>query len=189
MKYRNQKAFTLIEMLVAISILLIAVVGPLSIVAGTIGTSNLAKEQITAHYLAQEAVELVRNVKDNNRLSGSSWLQNLSNCDSPNWCTIENYGSGGTISFPPSVSQCNPTSGCDKLYFHDSGGLKYLSHKSSGGTESKFKRVIRVIPSVVSGPLYPEEAKILVKISWTMQASFGIGNERSFQIEEQIYDW
>lgn len=177
----NNSGFTLVEMLVAISILLIAVVGPLSIVAGSIGTSNLAKEQITAHYLAQEAIELVRNIKDNNRLDGNgNWLQGLTNCSS-SFCKIDT--SGEDIN----VSTCNNTD-CDRLYVHESSGVKKINHSSSGGTPSIFARKIKV-ESYTETEYKPKEAKVTVEIRWRMPASFGIGSERTFSITEWIYDW
>lgn len=184
--------FTLIETLVAISILLIAVVGPLTIVAGSIGTSNLAKEQITAHYLAQEAVELIRNIKDNNRLEGeSNWLLGIAgsgsgNCDQTNqYCTIDN------TNFPPQTTHCpSQQTDCGKIYAHDVNGIKYYNHDSSGGgQETIYKRRIKVTPGVSSSFPNPTEAKITVDVSWKMNASFGIGAERTFTIEEWIYDW
>ena len=56
--------FTLIETLVAISILLIAVVGPLTISASSLQSSLNVRNQITASYLAEEAIEYIRNIRD-----------------------------------------------------------------------------------------------------------------------------
>lgn len=70
--------FTLIETLVAISILLIAITGPLGIVASSLKSSYFARDQITAFYLAQEGLEFVRNFRDTNSLknlsTNTSWL-------------------------------------------------------------------------------------------------------------------
>src|SRR4051812_13810349 len=52
-----RRAFTLVESMVAISILALAVTGPMIIAQKGIGSAIYAKDQITAFYLAQEAVE------------------------------------------------------------------------------------------------------------------------------------
>jgi Tfp pilus assembly protein PilV len=77
----GSKALTLVESLVAISILVIAVFGPMSIVAQAIRTSYLTRDQMTAFYLGQEAIEYIRNIRDQNSLMytvSSQWLDNLS---------------------------------------------------------------------------------------------------------------
>lgn len=82
-KAHKQKAFTLVETLVAISILTIALTGPLAIIAQALRSSYFARDQITAYYLAQEAVEYIRNQRDYNGLQGVSapaaenWLQGV----------------------------------------------------------------------------------------------------------------
>jgi hypothetical protein len=55
---------TMVETLVAISILTIAVIGPLGIIAQALHTSYYTRDQMTAYYLAQEAIEYIRNLRD-----------------------------------------------------------------------------------------------------------------------------
>ncbi|MDQ5955572.1 MAG: hypothetical protein QG621_575, partial [Patescibacteria group bacterium] len=60
----STKAFTLIETLVAIFILMTAVVGPLSIAAKGLQIALIAKDQATAVYLAQDGIEFARHLRD-----------------------------------------------------------------------------------------------------------------------------
>lgn len=60
---------TLIETLVAISILTVAIVGPMSLTMQSLAAAFYARDQITAFNLAQEAIESVRSVRDGNILS------------------------------------------------------------------------------------------------------------------------
>ncbi|MBU3668980.1 MAG: prepilin-type N-terminal cleavage/methylation domain-containing protein [Candidatus Taylorbacteria bacterium] len=82
-KYTKKKAFTLIETLVAISILTIALTGPLAVIAQALRSSYFARDQITAYYLAQEAIEYIRNRRDINGLKGvdavtaEDWLKDV----------------------------------------------------------------------------------------------------------------
>lgn len=80
----SKKGFTLLETLVAISILLIAVVGPMSIIGRSLPQSAYARDHAIAVNLAQEGIEAVRQKRDSNMLdkwnSGpSSWDSGLGN--------------------------------------------------------------------------------------------------------------
>jgi prepilin-type N-terminal cleavage/methylation domain-containing protein len=57
-------AFTLIETLIAITIITIAIVGPMTAASRAIVAAQTARDQLTASYLAQEGVEYVRAVRD-----------------------------------------------------------------------------------------------------------------------------
>ena len=64
--YKKNKGFSLIETLIAVSILMIAITGPLTLVQAGLFSSNHERNQITATYLAQEAMEFVRSIRDAN---------------------------------------------------------------------------------------------------------------------------
>ena len=64
----SQRGFTLLETLVAISILLIAVVGPMSIIGRSLPQSAYARDHAIAVNLAQEGIEAVRQKRDSNML-------------------------------------------------------------------------------------------------------------------------
>ena len=70
--------FTILETLVAISILILAITAPLAIIAQALRSSYYARDQVTAYYLAQEAVEFLRNKRDNAGLVAAapsqSWI-------------------------------------------------------------------------------------------------------------------
>jgi prepilin-type N-terminal cleavage/methylation domain-containing protein len=63
--------FTLLETMVAITLLAIAIVAPMSLTSQSLASAYYARDQVTAFYLAQEALEGVRNVRDNNILYNS----------------------------------------------------------------------------------------------------------------------
>ncbi len=60
----NIKGFTIIETLIAVAILMIAIVGPLTIAHRGLIAAITAREQITANYLAQDAMEYLKNIRD-----------------------------------------------------------------------------------------------------------------------------
>lgn len=64
-KNKKNKAFTLVETLVAISIFTMSILGLMSVLASGISNTNYAKQKMAATYLAQEGIEYVRNMRDN----------------------------------------------------------------------------------------------------------------------------
>ncbi len=57
--------FTLIETFVAITVLVIAVLGPMTLLSKALQNSRYIKDEIVATYLAQEGVELMINNRNN----------------------------------------------------------------------------------------------------------------------------
>mgnify|MGYP001590493320 CR=1 FL=1 len=79
--------FTLVEVLVAISIFTVSLIGMMSVLAGSIANTSYAKQKMIATYLAQEGIEYVRNMRDNAVLytGGGNWtsFRNTPNIDYP----------------------------------------------------------------------------------------------------------
>jgi prepilin-type N-terminal cleavage/methylation domain-containing protein len=73
----NYKGFTLIEVVVAVFILTIGVLAIFNVVQNITVYSRVSSSKLTAVYLAQEGIELVRNQRDSNWLAGDSWDLNL----------------------------------------------------------------------------------------------------------------
>src|SRR3989338_9606391 len=96
MNMKRYTGFTLIETLVAVTILTFAVVGPMFTASRSIVAAQLANDQITASYLAQEGIEYVREVRDNAYLDAYQ-------DDGPEVSTTA-WGD-----FLASVSECNAT--------------------------------------------------------------------------------
>lgn len=74
----TQSGFSLVEVLVAISILLIAITGPMKILTSSNHSTEFATEQVNAWFLAQEGLELVQKGRDDlllkyflNQINGS----------------------------------------------------------------------------------------------------------------------
>ena len=167
----NQRAgFTLVESMVAISILSMAITGPLLIAQKGIGSAIYAREQTTAFYLAQEAVEYVRNIRDSNRINNLDWLSGLGNCTAGT-CSIDT-----TVLIGSGITSC-PSNICPPLQLSTSNGLYgHTVDQTSAFTRSI---VITESPADVS-------AKIAVTISWSTKLFAPV---RSFTIQEYIFNF
>jgi len=163
---RGARGFTLIETLVAISILLLSISAPLTIASKGLASSFFARDQITAFYLAQDAVEYIRNTRDNNFLSGAGWIDGLP----------DTSGALFTVDTTDGVMALCPLEGCEALDYNNTTG--FYSHNDSGGSTSIFTRSVSVQTIDV------HEAIVSVTVSWSA-GTFS----RSFSVKENILDW
>jgi len=97
-----KKGFTLIETLVAVSILSIAIAGSLFAANSTLVAASIARDKMIASYLAQESIERVRWVRDNYYLASYPTGDNPSAESGPAWINFRN-------AISVCSSSCNPT--------------------------------------------------------------------------------
>lgn len=141
--------FTLVETLVAVSILTLAIAGPLAVSSLAISESQHARNQITASYLAQDGIEAMINIRNSNFLRGNDWLSNLDNCLSPKKCGIDSRES------PLQVSNCSGS--CPKMKYDSASGFyNYLT-----GLDSIFTREIQY------KPIDPNNILVTVSLTWS----------------------
>lgn len=60
----HSAGFSLVETLVAVTVLLVLIVGPMSVTVRSTRSASLATEQATAYFLAQEGLELAQKARD-----------------------------------------------------------------------------------------------------------------------------
>lgn len=160
--------FTLVETMVAITVLLLAVTAAFSAAQSGLSGSYYANEEITAFYLAQDAVEFVREIRDHN--PSASWLAGLEPCVSGK-CAVDSYRE--------TVDTC-AEGVCGKLFLKtgasaDSGIYGYSNQSS---TETPFTREVSI------APLSDNEARLNVTIKWNSK-----GKDQSFSVRENIYNF
>lgn len=198
---KKNKGFTLVETLVAIAILSISILGTFTAVQKGLQSSSFSKDQITAFYLVQEAMEYIRNVRDKNALvslsavsSGGSpvhWLTGLSGSGTdPCW-----YGNGGTaqkacVIDSPHPSPAPAVFSCSSVNFTSCPVLK--QDMTSGGntsglygytgswTDTRFKRGIKFTKLSGSGD---DEVLVTISISWTSGQI-----TKTFQVDELLFN-
>lgn len=173
-KMRHQKnyieGFTLLETLVAIAVFTAAIVGPVSLVSYSIQKASSARNEAVAYYLAEEAVEYARNIRDSNALKGISWLNGLSACFSgSSGCYMDVIQNG--IETCPSLASGEAQ--CPKIkYDKDNGYFNYTT-----GDDTIFTRKISIDKNV-GNRVY--EAEITVEVAWP---------NRSLVIKDHLFNW
>lgn len=70
----NKKGFTLTEVMIGMMILTIAIVAATNLLISLIRANESNVKSMQAFYLAQEGIELVRNVRDTNWIHNLSWV-------------------------------------------------------------------------------------------------------------------
>lgn len=167
------EGFTIIESLVAITILVAVVTGASSAVQTGISSYIFSKDQVVAFYLAQEGIEHIRNTRDQNGLTGVNWLESVASdsgepCYFGNSCTIDattnelSRCSAGPESCP--VLRQDPETG---LFGYD-----------SDWEPTQFRR------SVTLTSISEDEVSILVEVDWSKGVT-----DREFRARENIFNW
>ncbi len=118
------KGFTLIEIIIAISVMTIGIVGSYAVVPMMVRNQAVNLDEFTASQLAHEGMEIVRNFRDTNWLADLNWETGLLACSSG--CEID-YNDTAFQSYQARPLKVDTTNG---FYNYESGN------------DSKFKRKI-----------------------------------------------
>jgi len=76
-KKSKKRGFTLIELMMVVFIVSIGIAGVLNLIAKIFLHSRFTSSKLTAIYLAQEGMEIVRNIRDTNWVEGEKWDQGI----------------------------------------------------------------------------------------------------------------
>lgn len=189
----HTQGYSLVEVLIAIAILLIALIGPMTIAAKGIQSSVHVREQTIAISLAQEGIEAFIAARNDaaikafadGDLDTASWnwatagtrSAGVSRCFTTNGCNIE-YTNADPLD--SSVACSNATGGSCELRFDISSGNR-SRYVFSGGDPTPYKRAIRVTVTPPATGL-----KIDSTVYWDSNL-FG-GAEQSLTLTGAIYN-
>jgi len=177
----KSRGFTLMEVIVALFFISTGIIGSYLLINSTIFATTQAVDKFTAVYLAQEGIELVRNIRDTNWLEPPAnppdpdqWHEDLNNCSG----SCDELVNGCMIDYASSQFQ-DPAS---PFPAYDGTPLKIESSSNlygyAAGTNSKFKRKITI--SNISF----ESMQICVWVGWEEK-----GTPNSFTLREDLYNW
>ena len=185
--YMKHNAFTLLETMIAISIIMIATAGSLNLINQAINSLGAPEDEIVAANLSAEGIEVIRNIRDSNWLEDVAWDSGLT------------FGAGcsATAASSLGVSSCIPTSTCpdslnvnynsvsasnlpdDRLYFASATGL--YSHNTALAL-TRFSRRVELT--------YCKdwESRVYMRLRSTVDRTdkFGL---KQFTLLDHLYDW
>ncbi len=165
------RGFTLIESLVAITLLTVSIVGPMALAEQSLTSAYYARDQITASYLAQDGIEAIRELRDSNILkiaegqSGVTVMQGIDTSGSP--FTVDD-----SQAIPAAVNACPgtcPVLRTDGEFYGYNGTWQPTSF-------------VRTITATYTAT---DEVHLTVTISWQT----GSYQTRTFTVSEDMYRW
>lgn len=181
----DSRGFTLVETLVAITILMMAIVGPYYAIQQAVNASYTARDQLIAASLAQEGVEYIHSIRDNNYIYNSSLACQPNGCRS--WLAGLDGSNGSTASaancFTATGCMVDPTQntavtcaagGCQPLYLSGT----YVYNQAGSGAPTRFTRTVTL--TSVSGT----EVAVTVTVSWITEHT-----PHKVIVTEHLNDW
>ena len=178
-----KQGFTILETIVAISIISLSISGVFSAVQQSLSQATISKDEVKAFYLAQEAIEVIRNKRDVNQLNkintgAGSWLDGITSAcpfateAAKNTCTVD------ATNFEIVNCGINNWGSCIQNLKQDSSTFRYGYNSSWSGTA--FKREIQI--ELVRNDEYgnPVEIAITVEVSW---------NGGKFKVKTHLFNW
>lgn len=163
------KGFSLAEVIIATFVIIIGIIGAMNLITYSISNVAVGKSQVIAASLAQEGMEIVRNIRDSNWIEGRDPEKDIAWNDGLGDGNYRvQYNGQSLVSFSDTFLQINSSG----LYGYN--GVEGFS----GGADTFFKRRIEI--TNVSGT----EIKVISKVAWDERS-------RSYEIEAEsrLYNW
>ena len=169
--------FTIIELIISIFILSVAIIGVYAAFSVMVILSSEAEDRLVAAYLAQEGVEIIRNIRDSNWIKGRGWDEYIGGCGSGTTGCEVDYKTTGSLENPVYVWV-----GQGRFLKIDPENSFY---NYDVGAETKFTRKITIEPLDVF------IVRVKAEVFWNKKPSIisPDGAEDSIAVEETLYDW
>lgn len=144
--HKYDRGFTIVETLVAIAILMISIAGPLTVAQKGLTASIYARDQSIATFLAQDAMEYLKNSRDNYFKINTfpNWYYSFSGCTFSSQCNIDT-----------TINNISPVYD-NFLLYHDG-----IGYKPNGTIASQFSRNFYIIEMQKD-----IEIKVVVIVTW-----------------------
>jgi len=179
----NKKGFLLIELIVAVFVIVVGILSVYFVISQSISKIHESSLRLTAAYLAQEGMEIVRNIRDTNWVKGEeNWDEGLG-AD----LAAGEYKEYEADYDDPSLEKLD----CSSCGYEDLSPLKLKIDEENhdeennkgfynydSGDETSFRRKIKI--EKISG----EELKVSVEVLWKYK-----GKENSITVTEILHNW
>ena len=162
------------EAIMAISVITIGLLRVSSLVIQNTKVRGVNRNQLIASMLAQEGLELTRNLRDKNWLNriadpSLDWDDWITDGSVPNTFTVD-YESDTTVAHQPDHSVSSINDNGTRLYVNGNG---FYTHNSAGGTLTKFRRLISAVDN-------GDHLLVSATVSWA---------SGTYVAETYLYDW
>jgi len=174
-KRGEQKGYLLLELMVAISVFVVGILGFLGLLSGTLSLNREIADKFTANYLAAEGVELTKNLIDADILDGNPWNRGNGGRFNSNKCFEIDYldDSSDSREFNP----CNSNSVAPNfLRYSSSTGYTY-----SNGNSTPFRRYIRTFNPPAAGN---DQIKVESVVTWQGRG----GSQNQITLEDYFFN-
>lgn len=174
---KENRGFTILELIVAIFVLTVGIIGAYVAVQSPLHYANVYKDQLVASYLAQEGIELVRNIRDTNWLQGfeaDDWKAGLVESDDFDGCCSGFFCEVDYDDTALSSSSTTASSGY-RLKLDSNNFYNYDT-----GDPTNFRRKINITPET-----YESEERLRVTVS----VFLGDSSSPLVEVEEILYNW
>jgi len=167
----QESGFSLVETLVAITILLLVIVGPMSISSSAARSTSYSSEQVVAFFLAQEGAELAQKARDDLQLEsfaganstpwddfvGTASADLYNECFSSGGCGLElaDGDANGTLRNP-----LNCGSNSCRLFINNGNERTRYTYVDTGATTTPYTRTIYM--NETAG----REVEVISRVSW-----------------------
>lgn len=155
------------EIIIAIGVIITALVASVNLISYSISSTRLSRSRITAQGLAQEGLEIVRNIRDNNWLSYkrkvSNWRDELLMGDR----RVE-YDKSQLLPYNTDTLMRDSNG----FYFYQDQGVR------TGSVTTPFQRRINI------EYIDDNQIKITSEITWQEY-----GRNNSLKVETRLYNW
>ena len=188
------------ETVIAFAVLTAAILGPVTLVAFSLGQTQASQNKLIATNLGQEGIELIRAIRENNVICNLAWNTNPNGGtgmgeETNNYFTVDandrTTAVGCTFSTPQptTIAACDATS-APPLNL-DANGI-YTHHP--GPMPTPFRRCVTICVPATSAPcngaIDPDvstandQIEVLSKVFWTDH-----GLPKSIEFRERLYNW
>jgi len=158
-RFTLKQGFSIVEGMIAVTLISVGLIAVLSLINSSLRLPAIAKDEFLAANLAQEGIEIVRAIRDENWIGGNNFDQNL-----PEGKWRVHY----------LETRLLPLSSNPPLLFDPTTGF----FQYNSGSETKFRRQINI------DRVSDRELRVSAAVTWESR-----GIPSSLTVEDHLFDW
>jgi len=170
----QKNAFTIIELMIALFILSIGISGAFIVLRDISVASSISTSRLTAVFLAQEGIEVIRNIRDYNWAKGVEWDTNIDE-------TTDTRLQYDSDKFPDTdITSCGTAGHPCFLAVYPGEEKGFFMCRPAG----EFKRTITVEKKDLNGDGKDDKMHVISEVEWQQRG-------RTFKVYavEDLYNW